>query len=352
MRERLVQWLACPTCNGNLSLKSGRVKGKEVIEGALHCPCGEIFPIVAGVPRLLSSQLRHELLQRYPAFFQRQMNLLANHPAPEAPGQKKQTLDRFGYEWTYFSEYDCDNFKRFIEPLPDNFFRGKIGLDAGCGAGRHAKQAVELGAEIVGVDLSWAVDAAYQKNADNKGVHIVQADIYNLPFKSGIFDLIYSLGVLHHLPEPERGFQSLLPVLTEGGSIFVWLYAHTLRKVFLELLRFFARPLSNVNIRRMAYVCNLIDYGICINLYRFARQLPVLSGVAEQYAPFRIKEYATHGFRVAYTDWFDRLSAPTTYYYKEGEMRNWLNRSGLANTALFLEGDSWWWLYGERKVKH
>jgi SAM-dependent methyltransferase len=195
------------------------------------------------------------------------------------------------------------------------------------------------------------VDAAYQNNSDNKFVHIVQGDIYNLPFKPAIFDLVYSLGVLHHLPEPERGFQSILPFLTGGGSIFVWLYAHTLRKVVLELLRFFARPLSNANIRRMAYICNLIDYGIFINLYRFGRQLPGLSGTAEHYAPLRIKEYAAHGFRVAYTDWFDRLSAPITNYYKESEMRNWLNRSGLTNTALLLEGDSWWWLYGEKKVE-
>jgi SAM-dependent methyltransferase/uncharacterized protein YbaR (Trm112 family) len=352
MKERLLQWLACPTCKGPLSLENGQVKGEEVIEGALHCPSGAIFPIIAGVPRLLSGELRLELMQRYPDFFHRQKNLLADHPTPEVLDEKRQTLDRFGYEWTYFTEYDCDNFKQFIAPLPVNFFRGKLGLDAGCGAGRHAKQAVELGAEIVGVDFSWAVDAAYKNNCDNKYVHVVQADIYNLPLKPGVFDFVYSLGVLHHLPEPERGFHSLLTLLTEGGSIFVWLYAHTLRKVVLELLRFLARPRSNANIRRMAYVCNLIDYGIFINLYRFARQLPGLSGAAERYAPLRIKEYATHGFRNAYTDWFDRLSAPTTNYYKEREMRNWLNRSGLTNTEVLLEGDSWWWLYGERKEQH
>ena len=350
MRERLLQWLACPVCNGPLSLESGLVKGKEVIEGALRCSCGEIFPIVDGVPRLLTGQLRIELLQHYPDFFQRQNNLLANYPTHKVLGEKKETIDRFGYEWTHFSKYDCDNFRRFTAPLPDNFFQGKLGLDAGCGAGRHAKQAAELGAEIVCIDLSQAVDAAYQNTVNNKSVHIIQADIYNLPFKHGVFQFIYSLGVLHHLPHPEKGFQILLPYLTTGGFLFVWLYSYTFRKTALEILRYFARPLSNENIRRFAYLCNIVDYGIFVNLYRLTTKLPILGGFVERYSPLRIKEYAAHGFQVGFTDWFDRLSAPITNYYKEDEMRNWLKRSGLSNTKLVLEGDSWWWLYGERKA--
>jgi SAM-dependent methyltransferase len=325
----------------------------EIIEGILRCPSGHIFPIISGVPRLLSNALRKELPQLYPEFFHRHSNLFND---PKISGDtsvgeiKKATIDRFGYEWKHFSDYNADNFKQFIAPLPDNFLEGKLGLDVGCGAGRHARQAAELGAEIVCIDLSQAVDAAYQNNADNEIVHIIQADIYNLPFKQDIFHFIYSLGVLHHLPDSEKGFQILLPYLTTGGSLFVWVYFYTLRKAALEILRYFARPLSNENIRRFAYVCNLIDYGIFINLYRLTRKLPILGRLVERYSPLRVKEYAAYGFQVGFTDWFDRLSAPITNYYKEDEMRNWLKRSGLSNTKLLLEGDSWWWLYGERKA--
>jgi SAM-dependent methyltransferase len=296
--------------------------------------------------------LRKDLPQQYPDYFQRYPNFAddpAIYPTNVTKVKVRATIDRFGYEWKHFSDYNADNFKQFIAPLPDNFFEGKIGLDVGCGAGRHVRQVSELGAEIVGIDLSHAVDAAHQNNADNELVHIVQADIHNLPFHHDVFHFVYSLGVLHHLPDPEKGFQILPPYLTTGGSLFVWVYVNTLRKVALEILRYFARPLSNENIRRFAYVCNLVDYGIFINLYRLIRKLPILGNLIERYSPLRVREYAEHGFQVAFVDWFDRLSAPITNYYKEDEMRNWLKCSGLNNTKLLLEGDSWWWLYGERK---
>ena len=50
---------------------------------------------------------------------------------------KRKTQSRFGYEWTRFDDYACDNFPDFVAPLPEHFFSGKLGLDVGCGAGRQ-----------------------------------------------------------------------------------------------------------------------------------------------------------------------------------------------------------------------
>ena len=233
--------------------------------------------------------------------------------------------------------------------IPTDFLKGKLGLDVGCGMGRHALQASKEGAEVVAIDLSQAVDIAFHNNINNEYVHVVQADIYNLPFRKETFQFIYSLGVLHHLPNPELGYKTLIPFLEKGGSLFIWLYAYASRKVVSEILRSVAKRLSNDNIRRMAYLCNLVDYGIFINLYRLLKNLPFIGKWAKQSSPLRIKEYAECGFRIAYADWFDRLSAPISNYYKETEMRDWLKRSDLCNKKVALVGDSWWWLYGERK---
>ena len=77
--------------------------------------------------------------------------------------------------------------------------------------------------------------------------------------------------------------------------------------------------------------------------------MPYIRPVIQRVAPLRIKEYAEYGYHVSYTDWYDRLSAPITNYYKEHEMRDWLAGSSLCSTRLIKEGDSWWWLYGERE---
>jgi len=354
MKKSLLKWLSCPFCKNRLKLEIISCKEDEIVEGRLNCPCDQKYPIINGVPRLMHNRLRKELSLLYPDFFKRNSDLFdgkKNTKKEKLSERSMQTMNRFGYEWLYFSDYNCDNFNAFIRPLPDNFFIGKLGLDIGCGAGRHAMQASKKGSEIIAIDLSQAVDAAQQNNSTNKLVHIIQADIYNLPFKAGIFDFIYSLGVLHHLSEPENGYKTLIPFLREGGALFIWLYVFSLRKNVLEILRAVAKRLSNNNVRRMAFLCNMIDYGIFINLFRFAHNMPVLGKWVKKFTPLRIIEYSKHGFRISYTDWFDRLSAPITNYYKENEMKLWLKRSELCKTKLLLEGDSWWWLYGERKVE-
>jgi SAM-dependent methyltransferase/uncharacterized protein YbaR (Trm112 family) len=347
-----MQWLQCPVCRGSLALEARRWAGKEITEGSLSCRCGRTFPIIRGVPRFLSEELRHELPKYYPEFADDHPIAvgLENFAMAAVDNIKSSTFSRFGYEWNYFYDYDCNNFETFTAPLPINFFRGKIGLDVGCGAGRHSKAASELGAEMVAIDLSTAVDAAYLNNAKNERVHVVQADIYHLPIKDNSFDFIFSLGVLHHLPDPQLGYRRLIPLLNEGGALFIWVYAYAVRKVALELLRFISQRLSNANIGRMAYLCNLVDYGVFVNLYRLLSVLPLIASLVRNCSPPRVKEYARHGFKVGYTDWFDRLSAPISNYYKRNEMREWLERSQLSNTRLDLVEDSWWWLYGERKA--
>jgi len=350
MRREVMNWLVCPVCAGSLALEEFTVRANDVIEGAIHCQCGESFPVIRSVPRMLCSNLRGSLAGIYPDFYAKYARLLKVEPNLGYGSHmvvKEETMERFGYEWTQFPEYECDNFQTFVQPLPSDFFEGKLGLDVGCGAGRHARQASQLGAEIVAVDLSQAVDSAFKNTSNNIRVHVIQADVYHLPFSRGIFDFIYSLGVLHHLPEPEKAYHALPPYLKSGGALFVWLYAHSTRKEFLEWLRYVAQKMSNKGIRHMAWLCNLVDYGIAVNLYRMLRAVPGLGDAAERAAPLRVREYARHGYSVSYTDWYDRLSAPVTNYYREDELRGWLARSGLSNTRLLPEGDSWWWLYGE-----
>jgi len=350
MKDRLLQWICCPSCGRELKCDVYRREGAEAMEGALTCPSGHVYPIIGGIPRLLDGWATGELPHLYPEFFQSYPCLHAgiktqDDPLRADPG--RCTQERFGYEWTYFLDYQCNNFRQFIEPLPQHFFVGKLGLDAGCGAGRHAVEAASLGAEVIAIDLSRAVEAAYRNCRRLEKIHVIQADIYHLPLKPAVLDFVYSLGVLQHTPEPEQGFHSLTRHLTRGGAIFAWVYAYALRKVMLESLRFVSQRLSNENIRRMAFFCNLLDYGLVVNLYRAMRSFRAGRSLAG-FFPARTREYAEHGYYTAYADWYDRLAAPITNYYKEKELQDWLSRSSLQETALKKVEDSWWWLYGRR----
>jgi SAM-dependent methyltransferase len=97
-------------------------------------------------------------------------------------------------------------------------------LDAGVGAGRYTDVVSRWEADVVGVDLSYAVEAANKNFKDRPNVWIAQADIGALPFKPQSFDAIFSIGVLHHTPNTEAYFKKLVPLLKPGGTIAIWVY--------------------------------------------------------------------------------------------------------------------------------
>jgi SAM-dependent methyltransferase len=101
---------------------------------------------------------------------------------------------------------------------------GRLVLDAGCGGGRYARLLGRQGARVIGVDLSSAVDKAAELCADLPEVEIVQADLLDLPVAEGAFDLVYSIGVLHHTPDPRRAFGQIARRVKPGGRLAVWLY--------------------------------------------------------------------------------------------------------------------------------
>ena len=91
--------------------------------------------------------------------------------------------------------------------------------------GRYLRIAAESPARlIVGVDLSQAVVAARELTIGLSQVAIVRGDLLRLPFAAGTFDLIYSLGVLDHTPDPRAAFLALSRLLRPGGRISIWVY--------------------------------------------------------------------------------------------------------------------------------
>ena len=77
--------------------------------------------------------------------------------------------------------------------------------------------------QFIGIDLSQAVESAFQATRHLPNAHIVQADIYKLPFKRA-FDYAFSVGVLHHTPDPKKAFLSLASKVKKGGAISAWIY--------------------------------------------------------------------------------------------------------------------------------
>jgi SAM-dependent methyltransferase len=139
-----------------------------------------------------------------------------------------RTKSTYGLQWNRFRIIRADEDRvtfRNRTGLSPNDLEGQLVLDAGCGMGRYLRIAAESSVSfIVGLDLSHAVIAARELTAELKKVAVVQGDLLKLPFANGSFDLIYTLGVLDHTPDPRAAFLGLAALLKPGGKIAVWVY--------------------------------------------------------------------------------------------------------------------------------
>jgi SAM-dependent methyltransferase len=238
-------------------------------------------------------------------------------------------------------------FLDWLHPIDRDFFRGKRVLDAGCGIGRHAYHAASFGArEVVGLDLSDAVESARRNLAGFENVHVVQADLLRPPLRTAVdgggFDFVYSIGVLHHLPDPQEGFQSLLRYVRPGGVIAAWVYGYEnngfVRNV-VEPLRRGSTKVPTPFLRALAWPLAVGFHGAARLVYRplegtrVGRALP-LNEYLSSVAGFR--------FRQNYGIVFDQLAAPTAEYVRGSELEDWFRAGGLEEVQIsHRHGNSW-----------
>lgn len=201
MKRDLTDLLCCPDCKGDLTLQDETPHLAEVETGSLAChSCQTYFPVLRGIPRFVASD---------------------------------QYVGSFSYEWNRWNRVQLDiaNGRRESEDTfaektgftPDEL-RGKLVLDVGCGAGRFLDVASRWGARVVGIDLSFAVEASQKTLGTRPNVSVIQADVFRLPFREQTFDAIFSIGVLHHSRDTREAFLQLPKLLKNGGDLAVWLY--------------------------------------------------------------------------------------------------------------------------------
>ncbi len=210
----LLDLLVCPECRGLLRLDAAEQSGQTVSAGKLSCDKGHTFPIVGGIPRFVQHTL---------------------------DADQARTRDSFGYEWTkLYPEHghttpewqaERDIFLEYTRTVPSDF-RGKLVLDAGCGNGRYAKLANDWGSRVVAVDISSAVEIAQNNVGDRPDVTVVQADLFKLPFRPETFDIIYSIGVLHHTPDAKGAFERIQPLVRPGGFFSIFMHGQGNRALY------------------------------------------------------------------------------------------------------------------------
>ncbi len=254
--------------------------------------------------------------------------------------------DHFGVQWKLFAKTQLDSVSghpisrdrllRFTGWSPEDF-RGSTLLDVGCGAGRFAEVALSLGARVVAVDDSLAVDACFDTLGASPRLDVVQADVYQLPFRPESFDLIYCLGVLQHTPDVRRAFLSLPRALKRGGRLAVDVYA----KVWLNWLwpKYWLRLLTPRLPPDLLYKMVSWAFPVLYPVSRALGRLPGLGRKLRYLVPVANYEGVLPLDARQLRDWarldtFDMLGPRYDQPQSAATLRTWFEEAGLRDTSV------------------
>lgn len=278
----LFELLACPVCTATFQIE----------EGALRCSQDHVFPVRNRIPRFVADEL-------YAA--------------------------SFGFEWNQHQKTQLDCFTgrreseeklRSVLGFPIEDLRGKLVLEAGSGAGRFVEVLSRFGVTTIGTDLSTAVDASQRVLGRREGVAFVQADLFHLPFPPGSFDLVYSIGVLHHTPDPRGATLALARLVKPGGMLAVHLYdrPHPLMKLIFNTCRLLTTRMPHRLLHLLCYLA-VPKYYLDRTLL-FTRALPPTSLHPD--------------WRTRVLDTFDWYSPRYMSFHTYGQLLTWMQEAGLS----------------------
>lgn len=251
--------------------------------------------------------------------------------------------ERFGYSWERFSaltDAQERQFRAWTGPaVPEGGWRGVSFLDAGCGAGRNSYWPMKYGAKRgIAFDLDERSLAAARTNlAAFPQVQVEKASIYDTPYEDR-FDIVFSIGVVHHLDDPERAIRQLVKAAKPGGKVLVWLYGH-------ENLGFYVNVLSPV--RKVFFSWAPVSI---VRLLAFLPATVLYILLKLGFTPLEyLRMLKSFPFDHLHHIVFDQMLPRTARYYRKDEAVLLLEQAGLVDIEAFHINEISWTVTGTKR---
>jgi SAM-dependent methyltransferase len=319
MRLEALNYFACPDCGGSLSTEQAADKEGHIMSGELVCAdCHRRFPIRDGVPVLLPRDVDEV---------------------------KIETAARFAEEWTHWSDlrdYYEQEFFAWVAPLASADFAGQTVFEGGCGKGRHTAIAASHGAKaVVAIDLGPSAFVAFSHTRKLPNAHIAIGDLLRPPVRP-VFDLAFSVGVLHHLPDPAAGFRSLASRVREGGRVVFWVYGQEGNEWitrFVDPVRLHVTAkLPAWLLRALCWLPSVALWGVIKLFYK-----PRANGKGPAFVPYGdyFASMYSYPFDEIHANVFDQMVTPVAHYLRGNEVRSWVVSGFDEATVRSHRGYSW-----------
>lgn len=258
----------------------------------------------------------------------------------------QKTANAFATSWNNLpieSIYTFDQFTDWMNPIQETDVKERNVLELGCGNGSLLVHLQKWSpASITGVDLGSSVQSAESnlKKDNYQNYNIIQADLtaFRSPKK---YDVVYSVGVLHHLADPELGFESVVLNTRPGGKFHCWVYAREGNSTVILLVD----PLRKLTCKLPWYVNKYListPLAVLVFIYaHFVRIIGIKQAPLYKYCCWLSKR----NFKFFRHIVFDQLVTPVTHYISKATIECWLmNNSKINQDTTYItsrNGNSW-----------
>jgi SAM-dependent methyltransferase len=249
--------------------------------------------------------------------------------------------DRFGYEWGTYADilpiYE-EQFRRWTPRLSPEDWRGAQFLDVGCGMGRNSFWPMRYGAAGgVAVDLDPRSLASARRNlAAFPTLTVREASAYELGYDA-VFDIVFSIGVIHHLEFPDIALAAMVRAARPGGRVAIWVYG-------LENNRWLIGCLDPL--RRALFSRLPVSWVHHLSLYPTALLWLLLRIGLRPIAYFRL--IAGFGFGHLRSIVFDQMLPRIAHYWSREDVAALMQRAGLKDVALDWVNEMSWSAIGQK----
>lgn len=262
-----------------------------------------------------------------------------------------KTVAGFGYEWTKFDQTGADPaelervFHAYFDIFPwSRLPRGAIGFDLGCGSGRWARFVAARVKDVVCVEPSKeALRVAVRNLKDLENCHFVCSGGGEIPLGPKTMDFGYSLGVLHHTPDPPRALADAVGALKPGAPFLVYLYyAFDNRPGWFRIIwrgsDAARRAIARLPPRARYATSQVLALAVYLPLARLARLMEARGSSVDR---LPLSSYRDKSFYTMRTDVLDRFGTRLERRYTAEEVEQLMEDAGLRDVMVSRDWPYW-----------
>ncbi len=267
------------------------------------------------------------------------------------------TVKDFGDEWRRFDQSAMPEaerrriFESYFAVFPWHTLAARAeGFDLGCGSGRWAQLVAPRVGTLHCIDPSDAIEVARRNLADCPNCTFHRISVDAIPLADGSMDFAYSLGVLHHVPDPEAGLRACVSKLKPGAPFLVYLYyAFDNRPAWFRTLWQFSdwmrRGISSLPGAFKRHLSDLLALTIYLPLARLAR---LAERLGTDVRHFPLSAYRDRSFYTMRTDALDRFGTRLERRFSRREVTDMMERAGLDRITV-SSNEPFWCAVGYRR---